>query len=115
MSDFKTFGFLFESLCIRDLRVYAESLDGSVYHYRDQMDFEIDAIVQLRDERWAALEIKMGAGEIQKAADNLVKFSNSIDTSKTPAPTFLMVLTATEYAFQMNNGVWVVPIGCLKN
>ena len=115
MNDLKTYGFLFESFCIRDLRIYAESIDGCVYHYRDQMGNEVDAIIQLRDERWAAVEIKMGAGEIQKAADNLVKFSNLIDTSKTPPPSFLMVLTATEYAFQMKNGVWVVPIGCLKN
>lgn len=115
LSDFRTFGYLFESLCIRDLRVYADSLDGSVYHYRDQLNFEVDAIIQLKDERWAAIEVKMGAGEIEKAADNLIKFSENIDTTKTPAPTFLMVLTATEYAFQMKNGVWVVPIGCLKD
>lgn len=90
-------------------------MDGLVYHYRDQLNFEVDAIIQLKDERWAAIEVKMGAGEIEKAADNLIKFSENIDTTKTPAPTFLMVLTATEYAFQMKNGVWVVPIGCLKD
>ena len=115
LSDFKTFGYLFESLCIRDLRVYADSLDGNVYHYRDQLDNEVDAIVQLRDGRWAAVEIKMGAGEIEKAAENLIKFRDSIDTDKMPAPSFLMVLTATEYAFRLNNGVFVVPLGCLKN
>ncbi|MDR1589444.1 MAG: DUF4143 domain-containing protein [Oscillospiraceae bacterium] len=115
LKDFKAFGFLFESLCIRDLRIYADSLDGSVYHYRDQLDNEVDAVIQLKDERWAAVEIKMGAGEIEKAADNLIKFSNNIDTEKMPAPSFLMVLTATEYAFQLKNGVWVVPIGCLRN
>lgn len=115
LNDFKTFGFLFESLCIRDLRIYADSLDGSVYHYRDQMDNEVDAIIQLKDERWAAVEIKMGAGEIEKAADNLIKFKNNIDTEKMPPPSFLMVLTATEHAFQLKNGVWVVPIGCLRD
>ncbi len=115
LSDFKTFGYLFESLCIRDLRIYADSLDGSVYHYRDQLNFEVDAIIQLKDERWAAIEVKMGAGEIEKAAENLIKFSENIDTAKTPAPSFLMVLTGTEYAFQMKNGVWVVPIGCLRD
>ncbi|MDR1952957.1 MAG: DUF4143 domain-containing protein [Clostridiales Family XIII bacterium] len=114
LSDFKTFGYLFESLCIRDLRIYADALDGSVYHYRDQINFEVDAIIQLRDARWAAIEIKMGAGEIEKAAENLIKFRDNIDTDKTPAPSFLMVLTGTEYAFQMKNGVWVVPLGCLK-
>jgi predicted AAA+ superfamily ATPase len=115
LNDFKAFGYLFESLCIRDLRIYADSLDGSVYHYRDQLNFEVDAIIQLKDERWAAVEIKMGAGEIEKAADNLLKFSSNIDTSRTPAPSFLMVMTATEHAFRMKNGVWVVPIGCLRD
>ncbi len=114
-SDFNTFRLLFKSLCIRDLRIYADSLDGSVYHYRDQLNNEVDAIVQLKDERWAAIEIKMGAGQIEEAAENLIKFSKNIDTAKTPAPSFLMVLTGTEYAFQLKNGVWVVPIGCLKD
>ncbi|MDR3121359.1 MAG: DUF4143 domain-containing protein [Clostridiales bacterium] len=115
LSDFKTLGYRFESLCIRDLRIYADALDGSVYHYRDQTDFEVDAIIQLRDARWAAVEIKMGAGGIEKAAENLIRFRDSVDTEKTPAPSFLLVLTCTEYAFQMKNGVWVVPIGCLKD
>ena len=115
LNDFKAFGYLFESLCIRDLRIYADRLEGSVYHYRDQLNCEVDAIIQLKDERWAAVEIKMGSGEIEKAAENLIKFSNNVDTTKMPAPSFLMVLTATEYAFQLKNGVWVVPIGCLRD
>ncbi|MCL2152763.1 MAG: DUF4143 domain-containing protein [Oscillospiraceae bacterium] len=115
MNDFKAFGYLFESLCIRDLRIYADAIDGSVYHYRDQLNFEVDAIIQLKDERWAAVEIKMGTGEIEKAAENLIKFSNNIDTAKMPAPSFLMVVTSTQHAFQMKNGVWIVPIGCLKS
>jgi len=115
LCEMKTFGYLFESLCIRDLRVYSDSIGGKIYHYRDQMEVEVDAIVQLRDERWGAVEIKMGAGEIEKAAENLVKFRNNIDTDKTPEPSFLMVLTGTEYAFQMKNGVWVVPLGCLRH
>ena len=115
MSDFNTFGFLFESLCIRDLRIYTDSIYGKVYHYRDQLDNEIDAVIQLKDERWGAVEIKMGAGEIEKAAENLIKFSNNIDAGKMQMPSFLMVLTATEFAFQMDNGVWVVPLACLRN
>ena len=115
LSDFNTFGFLFESLCIRDLRVYTESIDGNVYHYRDKNGFEIDAIIQLEDWRWGAVEIKMGAGEIEDASANLLKLKKLIDMEKMHAPSFLMVLTGTEYAFQMNNGVWVVPLGCLKN
>ncbi|MFA7671671.1 MAG: DUF4143 domain-containing protein [Sphaerochaetaceae bacterium] len=115
LADFNTFGFLFESLCIRDLRVYAESIDGNVYHYRDKSGLEVDAIIQLADGRWGAAEVKMGAGEIEDAAENLLKLRQVIDTEKMNQPSFLMVLTGTEYAFQLKNGVWVVPIGCLKD
>ena len=113
--DFCTFGLLFESLCIRDLRVYADSIDGSVYHYRDARGVEVDAIIQMNDGRWGAVEIKMGAGYIEAAAENLLNFKANIDTTRMSEPSFLMVLTATETAFQMENGVWVVPLGCLKN
>ena len=75
----------------------------------------MDAIIQLADGRWGAAEIKMGAGQIEAAAENLIKFSKNIDTSKTPAPSFLIVLTGTEYAMQMKNGVLIVPIGCLRD
>ena len=115
LSDFNTFGLLFESLCIRDLRIYAESIDGSVYHYRDKSGLEIDAIVQLADERWGAIEVKLGAGEVDKACDNLLKLKQVVDTDKMNEPSFLMVLTGTEYAFQMKSGIWIVPLGCLKN
>ena len=115
LTDLNTFGFLFESLCIRDLRVYADSIDGNVYHYRDKNNFEIDAIIQLADGRWGAVEVKMGAGEIENAAENLLKLKKIVDVQKMNEPSFLMVLTGTEYAFQMENGVWVVPLGCLKN
>ena len=115
LMDLNTFGFLFESLCIRDLRIYAESIDGSVYHYRDKGELEIDAIIQLADGRWGAAEIKMGAGEIEAAAENLLRLKEKVDTGKAGEPSFLMVLTGTEYSFQMENGVWIVPLGCLKN
>ena len=115
LADFNTFGLLFESLCIRDLRIYAESIDGSIYHYRDQSGLEIDAIVQLADGRWGAVEVKLGAGELDKACDNLLKLNRVIETGKMGVPSFLMVITGTEYAFQMKNGIWVVPLGCLKN
>jgi len=114
LSDFETFGLLFESLCIRDLRVYAESIDGHVYHYHDKNGLEIDGIIQLADGRWGAVEIKMGAGEIEAAAEALLKLEKVVDTEKMNKPAFLMVLTSTEYAFQMDNGVWVVPLGYLK-
>ena len=113
LSDFNTFGLMFESLCIRDLRIYADSIDGSVYHYRDKNGLEIDAIIQLADGRWGAVEVKLGAGEVDKACDNLLKLKQVVDTNKMNEPSFLMVLTGTEYAFQMKNGIWIVPLGCL--
>ena len=114
-NDFNTFGLLFEALCIRDLRVYADSMDANVYHYRDAKGVEADAIIQMKDGSWGAAEVKMGAGNIETAAKNLLGFKANIDTAKMREPSFLMVLTATETAFQMENGVWVVPLGCLKN
>jgi predicted AAA+ superfamily ATPase len=114
-NDFNTFGLLFEALCIRDLRIYADSLGGNVYHYRDAKGVEVDAIIQIQDGRWGAVEVKMGAGDIETAAKNLISFKANVDTSKMQEPSFLMVLTATETAFQMKNDVWVVPLGCLKN
>ena len=115
LSDFETFGLFFESLCIRDLRVYAESIDGQVYHYRDKNGLEIDGIIELADGRWGAVEVKMGASEIEAASEALLKLKKVVNTEKMSAPSFLMILTSTEYAFQMDNGVWIVPLGCLKN
>ena len=114
LEDFQTFGLLFESLCIRDLRVYADALDGHVFHYRDKTGLESDAILVLRDGRWAAFEIKMGANEFDQAAANLQKISERVDTDKMKKPSFLMILTATEFAYQRPDGVFVVPLGCLK-
>lgn len=114
LEDFQTFGLLFESLCIRDLRVYADALDGHVFHYRDKTGLESDAILVLRDGRWAAFEIKMGANEFDQAAANLKKISERVDTDKMKKPSYLMILTATEFAYQRPDGVFVVPLGCLK-
>ena len=115
LTDFNTFGLLFESICIRDLRIYAESIDGAVYHYRDKSGLEVDSVIQLADGRWGAAQIKLGAGEIEDASRNLLKLKMIVDTEKMKEPSFLMVLTGTEYAFQLENGVWVVPLGCLKD
>jgi predicted AAA+ superfamily ATPase len=114
-ADFGTFGLLFEALCIRDLRIYADALGGNVYHYRDAKGVEVDAVVQLQDGRWGAVEVKMGAGDIETAAKNLISFRANIDTARMQEPSFLMVLTATTSAFQMENGVLVVPLGCLRD
>jgi Predicted ATPase (AAA+ superfamily) len=113
LMDFNTLGLLFESLCIRDLRVYAQSIDGDLFHYRDSNGLEADAIIHLRDGKWGAIEIKLGTGEIDKAAKNLLKLNSSIDTDRMRAPSFMMVLTAGKYAYRRNDGIYVVPIGCL--
>ena len=115
LQDFNTFGLLFESLCVRDLRVYAQALDGEVFHYRDKSDMEADIIVHLKDGRWAAIEVKMGVKEIETAAENLVKLRNKINLDKMNEPSFLMVLTCTEFGYRRKDGVYIVPIGCLKD
>jgi len=114
LEDFNTFGLLFESMCIRDLRVYAQAIDGEVFHYRDKSGLEADAIVHLKDGRWGAVEVKMGAKETEKAAENLKILCNKINIRKMKEPSFLMVLTATELAYRRDDGVYIVPIGCLR-
>ena len=115
LQDFNTFGLLFESLCVRDLRVYAHAADGEVFHFRDSSGLEADAIIHLKDGRWGAVEVKMGNKEIETAAENLKVLRQKVNTEKMKEPSFLMVLTATEYAYQRADGVYIVPIGCLKN
>ncbi|MDE6082799.1 MAG: DUF4143 domain-containing protein, partial [Malacoplasma sp.] len=107
-NDLKTFGIFFENLVIKDLKVYAQSIDGEVFFYRDENNFEIDAIIELRDGRWAAFEIKLGNFEIDKAAKNLIKFKNKF--SEKNQPVFLAVITGTEFCFQREDGVYVIPI-----
>jgi predicted AAA+ superfamily ATPase len=115
LRDFETFGFLFESLCTRDLRVYAQANDGSIFHYRDKSELESDLIIKLNDGRWAAVEVKLGNKQIEEAAANLVKLSQKVDTVKMNPPSFLMVLTGGQVAYKRDDGVLVVPIGCLKD
>ena len=115
LEDFNYFGFLFESLCDRDLRIYAEALDGQVFHYRDGSGLELDAVIALNDGRWAAVEVKLGSKEIEDAAVHLLELKNKVNTEKMREPSFLMILTVTEIAYQREDGVFVVPIGCLKD
>ncbi|MDR0672021.1 MAG: DUF4143 domain-containing protein [Oscillospiraceae bacterium] len=115
LNDFNTFGLLFESLCIRDLRVYAQAIDGEVFHYRDKSGLEADAIVHLKDGRWGAIEVKMGVKEIETAAENLKMLRDKINADKMFEPSFLLVLTAAKLAYRRADGVYVVPIGCLKH
>ena len=113
--DINTMGFLFESLCTRDLRIYADKLNGAVYYYRDKNGLEADAIVHLNNGDWGAVEIKLGGNEIDEAAKNLIKLKNKIDTDDMREPRFLMILTGLSYAYRREDGVYVIPIGCLRD
>ena len=115
LEDFNYFGFLFESLCDRDLRIYAEAIDGQVFHYRDGSGLEADAVIALNDGRWAAVEVKLGSKEIEDAAVHLLELKNKVNTEKMREPSFLMILTGTEIAYRREDGVYVVPLGCLKD
>ena len=118
MSDLKTMGFFFEAMCVRDLRVFAEALNGKVYHYRDKSGLECDAVVHLRNGQYGLIEIKLG-GEtlIKEGVATLTALANQIDTERMKAPAFKMILTATgEHAYRRpEDGIYVVPIGCLKD
>lgn len=113
--DPETFGFLFESMVIRDLRVYSQSLEGSVYHYKDKDGLEADAVVYLNDGRWAAIEVKLGTKWIDEGAENLLALRSKIDHDQMPNPSFLAVITATEFAYKRQDGVLVVPLCCLRD
>ena len=115
LHDFNTFGCLFESMCIRDLRIYAQKLGGEVCHYSDDTGLEADAIITLPDGRWGAVEIKMGQRQIEEAAKSLLKIKSKIDVEVMLPPSFLMVMTANGYAMKLDNGILVVPISCLKD
>ncbi|MDE7148729.1 MAG: DUF4143 domain-containing protein [Duncaniella sp.] len=117
IADLNTFGLIFETLCIRDLRIYAEALNGNVYHYRDKNGLECDAVVHLRDGRYGLVEIKLGGENlINQGAATLMTLAGKIDTTKMKKPSFLMVLTASgDYAYRREDGVLVVPIGSLKD
>lgn len=115
LKDFQYFGFLFEALCTRDIRVYAQTNDGDVFHYRDKSGLESDLIVRLRDGRWAAIEVKLGKKQIDEAAENLLTLKSRIDEGKMGEASFLMILTGGQYAYRRNDGVLVVPLACLKH
>ena len=116
VNDLHTMGFMFETLCMRDLRVYADALDGNVYHYRDKGELECDAVLHLRNGRYALIEIKLGGDvAIEEAAKNLKRLSNKINTDTMHEPSFCMVLTAVgQFAYRRTDGIVVVPIGCLR-
>ena len=114
--DITTFGLLFESLVVHDLRVYADAIGARVYKYRDSKKREADAVLQFTDGSWALVEVKLGGeSDIKQAADNLIKIAGDIDWEKTGKPAFLMVVTKNKVAYRMENGVYVVPLCCLKD
>ncbi len=115
LNDFEYFGFLFEALCTRDVRIYAQANDGDVFHYRDKTGLESDLIVRLRNGRWAAIEVKLGNKQIEDAAQNLLKLKARIDEDQMGEVAFLMVITGGQYAYRREDGVLVVPIGCLRD
>lgn len=117
INDLQSFGLFFEDLVVRDLRVYAEALDGSLYHYRDSNGLECDTVLHRRNGSYALLEIKLGGMErIEEGAANLKSLADKIDTDKMPAPSFMAVIVGVgQYAYRRKDGVFVIPIGCLKD
>lgn len=117
LNDLSTMGLFFETLCVRDLRVYAEANDGNVFHYRDKNGLECDAVVHLRNGNYGLIEIKLGGDTlIEEGAANLKTLAEKIDTTKMKKPSFKMVLTAVgQYAYRRTDGILVVPVGSLKD
>ena len=117
VNDLNTFGLFLETMAVRDLRVYAEALNGKVYHYRDKNGLECDAVVHLRDGRYGLVEIKLGGDElINEGVETLKTLASKIDSTRMKEPSFMMVLTGVgTYAYKREDGVYVVPIGCLKD
>ena len=117
VNDLSAMGLFFESMCVRDLRVYADALEGTVYHYRDSKGLECDAVLHLKNGSYGLIEIKLGGEKnIEEGANNLKLLASKVDTTKMKAPSFLMILTGTtKYAIRREDGVYVVPVGCLKD
>lgn len=117
LSDLSTFGLLFETLCVRDLRVYAEYIGGEVYHYRDKTGLECDTVIHLRNGSYGFAEIKLGGEKlIEEGAANLKALRDKIDTTKMKEPSFMMIIVGVgSYAYRRDDGIYIVPIGCLKN
>ena len=117
MNDLNTMGLLFETMCVRDLRVYSEYLGGEVLHYRDKLGLECDTVIRLRNGKYGLAEIKLGGQKlIEEGAINLKSLADNIDTTKMPAPSFMMIVVGIgDFAYRRADGIYIVPIGCLKN
>ena len=114
LRDFEAFGLQFESLCVRDLRVYAEAIDGTLLHYRDKTGLEADAVIVLADGRWAPIEVKFGSRQLDEAAAHLRRLRERVDADRMGEPSFLAVVTAGATAYRRDDGVLVVPLACLR-
>lgn len=115
INDLNFTGFIFENMCIRDLKIYADAMDATLSYYRDKNDFEVDCIMKMANGKWGAIEIRLGAGEISEAADNLNKFKEKVDTDKYGEPSFLIILTGADYSYKREDGICVVSIGTLRD
>ena len=113
LKDLNLLGFLFESLVIRDLRVFAQAHDASIFQYRDNTGLEVDAILETADGRWAAFEVKLGPGQIDGGATSLLKFAERVDTTKCGEPVLLAVIVGTGYGYVRDDGISVIPVGAL--
>lgn len=115
INDLNFTGFIFENMCYRDLKIYADSLGAELFYYRDNKDFEIDFILRCEDGKWGAVEVKLGAKQVEEAATNLKKFKEKVDIKKSGEPSFLLVLSGAGLSYVREDGVYVVSIGNLKD
>ncbi len=116
-NDLNTLGLLFETMCVRDLRVYSEAIGGNVFHYRDKSGLECDTVIHLRNGKYGLVEIKLGGDKlIGEGVQNLIKLRDKIDTTKMNAPSFMAIVVGIgEYAYRREDGIYIIPIACLKN
>ena len=115
LNDLNTFGYIFECLCIRDLRVYSTALGGSVSYYHDRYGLECDVVLHFNNGAYALIEIKLGSKEIEDGASHLLELADLIKENKMKPPSMLMVLTGGEFAYRREDGIFVIPIGCLRD
>ncbi|MDE2943261.1 MAG: DUF4143 domain-containing protein [Gemmatimonadota bacterium] len=113
LRDLDFLGLLFESLVVRDLRVYAQAADADVFHYREKAGLEVDAIIQCNDGRWAAFEVKLGEGRVDEAADNLLRLARKVDPERMGKPAALGVIVSSGYGYTREDRVSVIPVGAL--
>jgi hypothetical protein len=114
LEDLHTYGFMFENLCLRDLSAYAESYGGSLYHYRDNSNLEVDAIVEMQDGSWGAFEIKLGEHQVEAAAQTLIRMKNKLVLSGAREPSCLAVITGGGLGRKREDGVYIIPVNALK-